>query len=327
MLRYGIRRGLCFRGTTHHRGLAVWPSAPRLTVNGLRLTTLSATLPRQCSTKVVWRRPLSTKPDHLASNEATSSSTPTAAASLGSAVQSDLGLSRFLMRVYATAGVGMGAGLGTATLLSQLGPSLWMLGGGFVVAMGSILALYRLLPVYTERESLYKGIVLRERVLDGPPGRYLAYGALCAGMGAVIAPMVAMTAAVSPTILPVATCLSVATMGGASLFAYLRPEGSLLSWGAPLSGALTGFVGLGLLSLGSQLLFGANVFSDVWMHVDTIGGIGLFSALTAYETHLSVQAYRSGQPDHVECATSLYLNFINLLIRIMKLLVDAKRSK
>ena len=241
------------------------------------------------------------------------------------AVHRDLGLSRFLTRVYSTTGAGMCAGLGTATLLSQLGPSMWVLGTGFVGAMGSVIALSRMNPVYVDHQTTFKGSQFREKVLRGPPGRTIAYGALCTSMGAVMAPMVSMSSLISPTILPVATCLSVATMAGASLFAYMKPEGSLLTWGAPLSGALTGFVGLGLLSLGSQLLLGTNVFSDIWYHVDTYGGIALFSALIAYDTHLSVEAYRSGTPDHIGCATSLYLNFVNLLIRIMSLRAKADK--
>jgi FtsH-binding integral membrane protein len=58
--------------------------------------------------------------------------------------------------------------------------------------------------------------------------------------------------------------------------------------------------------------------------VDTYGGILLFTAMNAYDTQLAMARYRDGDADHLGCATDLFLNFMNLLIRIMEALAKAQ---
>src|SRR5204862_7335952 len=113
---------------------------------------------------------------------------------------------------------------------------------------------------------------------------------------------------------------------GASIYAYMKPADSLLYLKAPLMGALTGFVGMGLLSIGSMLIFGPNAFSDMWYSFDTYAGIVLFTGFTAFDTQNAIQKYKENNPDHLGCAVELYLNFVNLLIRFMEILMKAKQK-
>ena len=91
-------------------------------------------------------------------------------------------------------------------------------------------------------------------------------------------------------------------------------------------GGLVGLVGMGLVGLGSQLIFGPTMFSMALHSIDTYAGIVLFTAMSAYDTHKSIEMYENKDPDHLGCAINLYLDFINLLIRIMEVMAKIKKD-
>ena len=74
------------------------------------------------------------------------------------------------------------------------------------------------------------------------------------------------------------------------------------------------------------MVLGHNAFSDAWFSLDTYGGIVVFSGMTAYDTHVAIKMYKDGIPDHLECATQLYLNFVNILIRFIEILSRMKQK-
>ena len=47
---------------------------------------------------------------------------------------------------------------------------------------------------------------------------------------------------VNPSLVPSAILLTTSISAGASLYAYLKPKGSLLKWGGPLMGGLLGLI-------------------------------------------------------------------------------------
>jgi FtsH-binding integral membrane protein len=55
-------------------------------------------------------------------------------------------------------------------------------------------------------------------------------------------------------------------------------------------------------------------------------GIGLFSALTSYDVHKSVQMYKDGNADYLTAAMEFYLDFVNLLIRFIEILSRLKKD-
>ena len=110
------------------------------------------------------------------------------------------------------------------------------------------------------------------------------------------------------------------------MYARLRPKGSLLSLEAPLMAGLIGLVSIGLVGLASHIIFGPNIFSLALHSIDTYGGILLFTGLTAYNTHKSIDMYEKGDPDHLGCAVQFYLDFMNILIRIMEAMAKAKQK-
>lgn len=55
-----------------------------------------------------------------------------------------------------------------------------------------------------------------------------------AGLGLSSSPLFAMVSMQNPAILPTAIGISTFMFGSASLYAYTRPSGALLSWGSSL---------------------------------------------------------------------------------------------
>lgn len=241
-------------------------------------------------------------------------------------VNKDIGLSKFLKDVYVFSGLGIGGSVMTSLILSGTGIGmsnpLILFGSGIIMSFASIYGIQKFKYV-SRQENINNTIV---EYSENDPKRILSYGGLITGMGITMAPLVAICTTISPTILPLSVLLSSFVFGGSSLFAYYKPNKSLLRYQAPLMGALTGFVGMGLLSIGSTLLLGPNMFSNIWLNVDMYGGILLFSGMTAYDTHKAIEMYESKKPDHLGCAVDFYLDFMNILIRVMEIMAKAKKN-
>jgi FtsH-binding integral membrane protein len=153
-------------------------------------------------------------------------------------------------------------------------------------------------------------------------GRKLSYASLIAGNGIIMIPMFA----IFPDAVFAAFIASSSVFGGATWYAMTRKTGELEIWGSALYGGLTGLVGISLVGLGSNLLFGHNWFGDLSHLISLYGGIPLFTGLVAYDTHKSIEKYQSGDPDHLGCSTELYLDFINLFVRFMEIIAKIQST-
>ena len=47
----------------------------------------------------------------------------------------------------------------------------------------------------------------------------------------------------------------------------------------------------------------------------------------AYDTHYAIDQFKKGEPDHLQFSLQLFLNFINLLLRIMELMAGGGEKK
>ena len=232
------------------------------------------------------------------------------------------GLANFMKTTYLTTGIGISSSIVLALAADYSGFALQhpgiCLGGGIIAAFAGIFGLSSTkYHIWNSKEGLTSTNSLERRA---------SFAALTAGMGLSIAPMVSVVSEISPKILPMSAALSLATMGGASLYAYRSENAKLLRLKAPLMGALTGLVGMGLVALGSGFLFGNNMFLQMLHHVDTYAGIALFTAFTAYDTHVAIDRYEKGDPDHLGCATDFYLDFMNFLVRFMEIVAKMKKN-
>ena len=122
---------------------------------------------------------------------------------------------------------------------------------------------------------------------------------------------------------------SCSVFSGSSWYAMTRKEGELEQYKSVLAGGLSGLLGVSLLGLGSDLLFGYNWFGNMTNMLSLYGGIPLFTGFIAYDTHKAIEMYKSGVPDHLGCSTAIYLDFIGLFIRFIRIIgeIKAKNKK
>jgi len=205
-----------------------------------------------------------------------------------------------LSKVYGTlmAGIGMAA---AGTLISLLLPASAMMGAAMVGCIGSLVGIISLVLTKVEKK------VLRQNL-------FLAIGGL---MGLGIAPMVAFSA---PGVVFAAALGTSAIFGGFTIAALKARRKSMLMLGGVLGGGLLlvfscGIAGLILPLLGvtSPAILGA-----LW-NINLYLGLGIFSVYIAYDTQNMIEMYKQGNDDHVSPALNLFLNIINIFIRLLQI--------
>lgn len=143
-------------------------------------------------------------------------------------------------------------------------------------------------------------------------------------MTAIVSPLIAFAGATD--ILIPAMLSTSAVFGGATYYANTRKVGELEVWGSTLYGGLWGLIECGFTGLASTFIFGPNMFS-VFMHsIDLYAGIPLFAGFVAYDTHKAIDMYKQKDPDHLGCSIQLYLDFVNILIRMIKIMDKLKNK-
>jgi len=140
-----------------------------------------------------------------------------------------------------------------------------------------------------------------------------------AGLGLSAAPMIAMSTMVSSTIVPTCMAITAAIFGGASLVAYNTPSDKMASMGRILGGSLIGLIALQVVGLLSQLIMGPNMLSTLLFRADNYLGILLFTGFIAYDTHVAIQSYETGNADHLAMSVQLLLDVWNIFIRLLSI--------
>ena len=255
-------------------------------------------------------------------------------------IDSDFGLKQFIRKTYLWTGGGIvgstGIGiLGNEILLANhdfLSTSIILLVSGTVLSLGGVFG------IGNAKYSTHKDIIANKsnnhsshsktdnyEILYSinSPLRIFSYGCLVSGMGLMIVPACGIF---HDAMVP-AFIASSSVFGGASWYAMTRKVGELEPFGGMLYGGLSGLVGVSLVGLGSNLFFGFNWFGDTTHLINLYGAIPLFTGLVAYDTHKSIELYRTGDADHLGCSTGLYLDFMNLLIRFMEIISKAQSNK
>jgi FtsH-binding integral membrane protein len=94
-------------------------------------------------------------------------------------------------------------------------------------------------------------------------------------------------------------------------------------------GGVTCLVGLNLAALAALVLTRGRAtprFYEMlrtYYSVESVMGIALFSGLTAFTSEQAIEDYKSGHANALLTATSLYLNGVNIFIRILDLLIKS----
>lgn len=121
------------------------------------------------------------------------------------------------------------------------------------------------------------------------------YALFIGGNALTLVPLVTVMSALHPLIIPASAGIAGLVMAGSSLFAYRRPSGSLVSWQGPLMGALLAAIGVQLGAAVALWAVGPNLFSSLAFTAYPYLSIGLFSALTAVDTHSAIAEYEKGE--------------------------------
>lgn len=162
--------------------------------------------------------------------------------------------------------------------------------------------------------ALFGGFIPLLWLMFKPPatveGRVALFFAFTILEGMSLAPIVAMS--FHGGYLVTAVVLTGAVFGGFSAAAYLAPRASMLALQGPLFGALIGMCAIGVL----------NIFYPMAIAHSLIlyGGLAIFSLFVAVDTQAMIERAQCGVTDHVQDALNLFLNVINIFIRIAEIL-------
>jgi FtsH-binding integral membrane protein len=121
---------------------------------------------------------------------------------LASVNKTDLGLSRFMSRVYTRMGVGVASSVGISLLLAPYvqSPTLAIgcLGAGFLTSIGGVYGIGKFKATFHKKTE---GTEVIEYAEDEPL-REASFWALTGGMGLMLAPMIGIITKIDPSIVP-----------------------------------------------------------------------------------------------------------------------------
>lgn len=200
-------------------------------------------------------------------------------------------MNKFLMRVYNTTGLSILGALGSSFMFMSMPLVIANFGASAIISLvmtlGGFIGASYMKP--TNIVEKVNGIEIFKTV--NSPLRIGLYSMGVLGLGLGASPLFMMAQAMSPAIMPTALGITTAIFGGASLAAYSMPKDKMLGYGRLLSGSLLGLIGLQLVGLLTTMAIGPNAFSSFLFTADNYIGIGLFSALIAYDTHVAIKMY------------------------------------
>jgi FtsH-binding integral membrane protein len=228
------------------------------------------------------------------------------------------GLKNFLSRVYLRSGGGVASTLAVALAAPNVN-ALALFGTGAVMAFGSIFAIGAMKPDFNTTKDGH-------HTSTNPLGREVAFYGLTTGLGLSLAPMVSTIQSIDPVILPASVLLSAGIFGG-SAYVALKSSVDFSTWKGPLMVGLGCLIGTQIIGFASLLIAGPSSGLAMLLHnVDIYGGIGLFTLMTMYDSYAAKQLYLKGEADDLGCAVNVYLDFMNLLVRIMEAVAKMKEK-
>ena len=197
-----------------------------------------------------------------------------------------------LMRVYNLLAMGIGsAAIGSAAMmLTPLGKMIpyWLpMVGGFVPLLW---------------------------LMFKPPasvqGRLALFFAFTLLEGMTLAPLIKAT--MLKGVLGSALVLTGAVFLGFSAAALAAPRASMLALQGPLFGMLIGMVAISILNIFYPTAFAHSIV--------LYGGLAIFSLFVAVDTQAMIERASCGNSDHVGDALQMFLNVVNIFVRIAAIL-------
>jgi len=146
--------------------------------------------------------------------------------------------------------------------------------------------------------------------------RLMLYTLLIFGAGLLLGPIITLVQWFN--ILYLSLWITVGIFAGTILFVNKCKSESLLILGPIVGGCVLSLSSLSLIAFASYLLYG-NIYLLSFVEIELYVGIIIYACAIAYDTHLAIGMYHNKEPDHLICSTILHVDFINLLIRIIKI--------
>merc|ERR1712146_541934 len=93
-------------------------------------------------------------------------------------------------------------------------------------------------------------------------------------------------------------------------------KGATLRWAGPLFGGVMGMFGCGILGM----FYPHPILHNIMLY----GGLALFTAFVAYDTHKIIDEYEHGNEDAIGHSIGLFIDFISIFRRVLFILVSMK---
>lgn len=219
------------------------------------------------------------------------------------------------MNLFKVGAASAGAIAAAPFLMTVVDPMV-LAGTAFVGSFGTVL--YSLFQIGAESPTVrYNKQERKHEIVDSPRRRKFVNMFLVAE-GVTIAPIVYMAAA-TEVLLP-ATLITGGIMAGPIVAAYMNPTKNYHGAGTFAFTALLGSIGL---SIGG-LIFPS--FAAVWHMPEAYIGIGIMSIFNWYDTQLMLDSYHKKELDPTKHGISYTLNFINIWIRVVRIMQEYKKN-
>lgn len=141
-------------------------------------------------------------------------------------------------------------------------------------------------------------------------GRLALFFAFTTIEGMALAPLIKMTLAKG--VLGSALVMTGAVFVGFSAAALMAPRASMLALQGPLFGMLLGMVAISILNIFYPTAFAHSII--------LYGGLAIFSMFIAVDTQAMIERAACGNNDHVGDALQMFLNVMNVFVRIAQIL-------
>ncbi|EGC31201.1 hypothetical protein DICPUDRAFT_92831 [Dictyostelium purpureum] len=245
-------------------------------------------------------------------------------------MERNISLKIFLKNTYLSTSLGFGGSVMSGLIFSRLIEDSSQVGiapalVGLVGALGSIWlfngqkAKFETIDAVFEskKENIYEKSIIKITVPQYPPMMIASFIGLCLSNGLIMSPALAITPSVA---IAKALLMGGIVTAGSSYFALRMKPDAMQPYQPVLYGSLFGLIGLGLLSIGSHLIFGPNFFTQTVSSIDLYGGLALFTALNALDTQTAIKEFKeTGKPDFLRVSMTLVMNAINIFVRLLRI--------
>lgn len=241
---------------------------------------------------------------------------------------------RFIYETFKHTAKGVGITVGLSSTLAYLIPQAIMESSGLFIGLpiaGLVVGLVAVTKLQSTKIRDFPMIMEKDGRLQpySPINRTrdAYFNSLSVAMGLSCTPLFQIVGFVNPWIIPLSLVITTGIFYGCARIAF-NSGSEIKKWKTPLVTGLIAILGVQLVGLVAMFVGGPLASLATICHtIDIYAGIGLFTLFAIYDFHKIERSWNKGRPDHVWVATSLFLDFINLLIRIMEAMAQQNKHK